>query len=27
MTVTDPVDTDQAPLSLGRAAARTLATT
>ncbi|MFJ7218575.1 cyclic nucleotide-binding domain-containing protein, partial [Amycolatopsis sp. NPDC098790] len=27
MTVTDPVDTDQAPQSLGRAAARTLATT
>ncbi|WP_285485444.1 cyclic nucleotide-binding domain-containing protein, partial [Amycolatopsis sp. NBRC 101858] len=27
MTVTDPVDSDQAPLSLGRAAARTLATT
>ncbi|MGW4523757.1 cyclic nucleotide-binding domain-containing protein, partial [Amycolatopsis sp. NPDC004378] len=27
MTVTDPVETEQAPLSLGRAAARTLATT
>src|SRR4051795_4239699 len=27
VTVTDPVDSEQAPLSLGRAAARTLATT